>query len=186
MGGLVKNLTSLKFHGCAFNDLITSVFYLGAVPSLMELSFQRCSNSESWRFSVIHSLFSSPTFSPGIRWQKLRVLDVSGTILRKEMLDCLLVYDPKVSLTHLYAENCVLQPIRVPGHSKIEFISLAGSSSTQMFKLVDGWAAHPTVIEINASGCELNQGEREDLVRKHVNVLFNFSVEFQESVRIKI
>lgn len=119
-------------------------------------------------------------------WHQLQQLDISETarcpVVKRRLLD------PESTVTRLYAEKCRLKPSKVPAESRIEFLSLAGcraSTSELVFQAINEWASHPTVTEINASGCNLTDAQREELVRKHPGVVFNLSKEFQESVRLE-
>jgi hypothetical protein len=38
---------------------------------------------------------------------------------------------------------------------------------------------------MNVSGCEMSQAQREQLVTRHNNVIFNISVETEESPRVE-
>lgn len=171
----LRKLVSLKIEGCSHVDAFCALYFC-ANESLEELSLQRCTFSEPSAFT-----FSDPVYT---MWP-LKLVDVSGNLAASTVLHYVML-DPESSVTHVYMEKSFLAPGKVPRHSRVEFISLAGCYSFKLFKMIDRWASHPTVKEINASGCALTDEQREELVRKHRNVVWNLSAEFQESARVKI
>ena len=121
-------------------------------------------------------------------WQSLKLLDLSEMrhggvqLLKQWVLD-----NAECQITHLYLEKYHLIPRRVmPPHLKLEFLSVAGynaGSSECTFLDIKAWAAIPSKREINASGSNLNQVQRDELVTKHPNVEFDLSEDFRESPR---
>ena len=94
------------------------------------------------------------------------------------------------SITHLYMERCFLIPRITYDNLRIEFVSVAGLRDHEhptvlAFDCIRNWAALPSLKDMNASGCQMSQAQREQLVTDHQNVTFNISVEFQESPRVE-
>lgn len=87
------------------------------------------------------------------------------------------------------SKKCFVYSDRIPDHSKIKHVSLAGckaQNSNVLFDVIDQWASHHVIETINASGCTLTESQREELLRKHKNVSFNLNEKFEESVRVKL
>ena len=140
------------------------------------------------RGSVLQDYKPLPTTS---YWNQLKVLDISGTgYFPQARFEEVLKSVPDCSITHLYMERCLRIP-RIVGHdhlSKIEFLSVAGlrnSARVLAFECIQNWAALPSLTGMNVSGCEMSQAQREQLVTRHNNVIFNISVETEESPRVE-
>ena len=173
----------------------------------MTLKFERCRNTErslecflracpevknlSLKGSVLKWANYSRIF-PTTFWNKLKVLDISGTGWRFPRLvyEQVLKHIPDCSITHLYMERCLLIPRITYDKLKIEFVSVAGLRDLEYprvlaFNCIRNWAALPSLTGMNASGCQMSQSQREQLVTDHQNVTLNISVEFQESPRVE-
>lgn len=136
--------------------------------------------------------FLPPPPPPRNTGQVLKVLDLSGMQEYLEILvDEWLVSNLECKVTHLYMENVHFLPRSVPAHLQIEFISVAGYYphsggwfGEQEFADIDAWAKIPSMREINASGVRMNQVQRNYLVEKHPNVVFDLNEEISESPRL--
>jgi hypothetical protein len=80
----------------------------------------------------------------------------------------------------------------MPPHLKLEFLSVAGYQArgvdgvgeTSTFLDIESWAAIPSMREMNVSGCNLNEVQRQSLVATRPNVVFDLSEDFRESPRL--
>lgn len=172
----LDSLVTLKFERCCNADMSLTNF-LRACPAVRNLSMKgSVLESDAWNFrEPQHGTFST-TF-----WIQLKVLDISETgyfpdVVYQEVLknirDC--------SITHLYMERCLRIPLIIYDNLKIEFVSLAGlrdhenhRNARTAFDSIRNWAALPSLKEMNASGCQMSQAQREELVARHRNVIFN-------------
>jgi hypothetical protein len=176
-------LVTLKFERC-WNPDRSFEGFLRSCPALKNLSLKGSvavlePHEYRWDF-------------PTNFWNTLKVLDISGTgcfphqlyaKVLKNIADC--------SLTHLYMERCLRIPRIVRhDHLKLEFLSVAGLRDVEYprvlaFECIQNWAALPSLTGMNVSGCEMSQAQREQLVTRHNNVIFNISVETEESPRVE-
>ena len=149
-------------------------------PSIKEFTVRWCVDGFSGHYVP---------YERGIRKWRLKFFDCSSSdnnfprIFHENLLD-----DPECPTTHLYLENCWVRPRKIPNHSKIQYVSLAGCKanwSKDLVNVIDQWASHHAVKRVNASGCRLTQTQRENLLRKHGNII-NLEEDFQESVRVKV
>jgi hypothetical protein len=177
----LENLETLKFERCCNVDM-GFVSCIRACPALKNFSV---------RGSDMHIMHPHRHF-PKNFWSQLKVLDVSGTRHYPViMYEAVLKDIPDCSITHLYMERCPRIPRISYDNLKIEFVSVAGlrndewRPSKAAFDSIRNWAALPSLKEMNASGCEMSQAQREQLVTDHPNITFNVSVEFQESPRVE-
>ena len=176
----LQNLVCLKLDGCSAAFAL-AVLYSKGNPSIKELSFRRCI------LGYPHH-YDPHDFS--IRRWRLKLFDCSEThdkIPRR--FHQIVLNDPECPTTHVYFEKCFVYSDRIPDHSKIKHVSLAGckaQNSDVLFDVIDQWASHHVIETINASGCTLTESQREELLRKHKNVSFNLNKKFEESVRVKL
>lgn len=168
------------------------VLYLTGRSPLKNLGLRGCEMlSDIFDDANILHLFQPPVENT---WQLLKVLDLSEicfdglNLLKRWVLD-----NAGCQVTHLYLEKYLLIPRRVmPAHLKIEFLSVAGYQAwgvdgvgeVSTFLDIEAWAAIPSMREINASGCNLNEVQRHNLVTTHPNILFDLSEDFRESPRV--
>jgi hypothetical protein len=135
--------------------------------------------------------FESPHPPPtgGIRLQQLKVLDLSDTgVDAMRFLRPLIVGNVDCQLTRLYLERCTVTPFLPSRITRtIEFLSIAGyAPSRHGFMDLTVWARRSSMKQINATGLDrnfINDWGRENLVRKHPNVVFDLSEDFKESPR---
>jgi hypothetical protein len=127
-------------------------------------------------------------------WQSLKLLDLSEMmeggvqLLKQWVLD-----NADCQVTHLYMEKYHVIPRRVmPAHLKLQFLSVAGYEAwgvdgvgeISTFLDIEAWAAIPSIREMNVSGCGLDEVQRQSLVAKRPNVVFDLSEDFRESPRV--
>jgi hypothetical protein len=180
----LNNLVTLKFERC-WNPDRSFAGFLRACPAVKNLSLKG-----SVVFLVPH--VSRRWNFPTNFWNTLKVLDISGTgSFPRHLYEKVLKNIADCSLTHLYMERCLRIP-RIVGHDllKIEFLSVAGLRDfahprVLAFECIQNWAALPSLTGMNVSGCEMSQAQREQLVTRHNNVIFNISVETEESPRVE-
>jgi hypothetical protein len=173
---------TLKFERCCNTDKSLECF-LRACPEVKNLSLKG---------SVLHQerTHYSRIF-PTTFFNKLKVLDMSGTgWFPRLVYEQVLKHVQNCSITHLYMERCFLIPRITYDNLRIEFVSVAGLRDLEYpkvlaFDCIRNWAALPSLKDMNASGCQMSQAQREQLVTDHQNVTFNISVEFQESPRVE-
>lgn len=177
---LLENLVTLKFERCCNVDM-NFIRFLRACPEVKHFSM---------RGSVLHIGHHHGPF-PTTFWQQLKVLDISGTgYFPAVVYENVLKNIPDCSVTHLYMEKCCRIPRFIYEHVKIEFVSVAGlrdetRPTILAFDSIRVWAALPSLKEMNASGCQMTQAQREELVTRHQNVTFNMNVRFEESPRVE-
>jgi hypothetical protein len=178
------------------------------LPNLVTLKFERCCNTDNSLESFLRVcpevknlslkgslLQQEPTeyrqTFPTTFWNKLKVLDMSGTgYFPRDVYEEVLKNVPDCAITHLYMERCLRIPHITYDNLRIEFVSVAGlrdhdHPTVSAFDSIRNWAALPCLKEMNASGCQMSQAQREQLVTDNQNVTFNISVEFQESPRVE-
>jgi hypothetical protein len=159
-----ENLKTLKFERCFAVDHAFRR-YLRVCPAIKNFSVKG-SILQYVGYWAMHL-----AYPPATSWAQMQSLDLSGT-------------RTIVKLVH----ERVLNPRPVYDHLKIAFLSVAGYRPSpgvgNAFDDIDAWASISTLNAMNASGCDLTQAERDELVRRHPNVLFNVNVEFEESQRI--
>jgi hypothetical protein len=171
-------LVTLKFERCCNTDMSFTSF-LRACPAVKNFSM---------RGSVLQDYKPLPTAT---YWNQLKVLDISGTgYFPQARFEEVLKSVPDCSITHLYMESCLRIPRITYDKLKIEFVSVAGLRDHEhptvfAFDSIRNWAALPSLKDMNASGCQMSQSQREQLVTDHQNVTFNIGVEFQESPRVE-
>jgi hypothetical protein len=179
-----ENLKTLKFERCFPVDKEFRR-YMRVCPAMKSFSLKG-SILQTYPLDFIDAAF--PPFPPADIWGQLQSLDLSGIGKMVKLVHERVLSAPECTVTHLYLEQCPILPRPVYDHLKIEFLSVAGyRPSTDVgnaFDEIDAWASIPTLKKMNASGCELTQGQRDELVRRHPNVIFNVNVEFEESPRI--
>lgn len=177
----LENLVTLKFERCCNVDM-SFLRLVSAAPELKNFSM---------RGSVRQ--MHPPGKFPTNFWNQLKVLDISGTGNYSGIVYWGILNNRDCPVTHLYMERCVTIPrIMYECNMKIEFVSVAGLrdkvTTTTRRRAIDSiryWAAIPTLREMNASGCQMSQAQRQQIVDRHPNVIFNMSREFQESPRVK-
>lgn len=179
----LNNLTTLKFERCMNVDT-EFLRYLRACPVIKNLSLK----GSLLAFVAPHPDVPADPAYPIDIWGQLGSLDISGTGRFPVLIHTRVLNVPGCQVTHLFMEKCGLIPSSIHDHMKIEFVSVAGYRPSvrhrNAFDDIDAWASISTLKEMNASGCELTQGQRDELVRRHPNVIFNVNVEFEESPRI--
>ena len=179
-----ETLKTLKFERCFAVDHDFRR-YLRVCPGLKNFSEK---GSIVYYVAWWSSILQSPYYSPATSWGQMKSLDLSGIGKIVKLVHERVLSAPECTVTHLYLEQCPILPRPVYDHLKIEFLSVAGyRPSTDVgnaFGDIDAWASIPTLKQMNASGCDLIQGQRDELVRRHPNVIFNVNVEFEESPRI--
>jgi hypothetical protein len=186
----LKNLVTLKIEDCIVDEQF--VQYVRYRTPLKNLSVRR----SRMGMALLH--FFVPQMPPrpiNAAHHCLKVLDISGmrdytpTLVNEWVLK-----DDLCQVTHLYMEGCTDDiPRRVSSnHLRIEFISFAGyrpyntyGLGRKIFEDIDSWAGISSVKRINASGCDMTQVHRDDLMRRHPNVVFNMSDQFEESPRFE-
>jgi hypothetical protein len=175
----LDNLTTLKFERCTDVDM-SFVRLVLASPSLKNFST---------RGSIRQGAYSPGQF-PKAFWNQLKVLDISGTSHYPFILfGQIIKYISGWSVTHLYMEKCSLVP-HIEYDVKFEFVSVAGLRDNERYRRtafdsIRRLAAVPSLKEMNVSGCQLSEEERQILVARHPNVIFNMSPRFEESLRIE-
>lgn len=187
---LLPNLVTLTVEHSQVD--IQFIRYLRARSSLKNLSLPET----YFGYVQLHPFLPPPPPRRNVG-AVLRVLDISGidpylTTLVNEWL----LRDVECKVTHLYMEDCHYLPHPVPAHLKIECMSVAKYSPlNERWDRIPGfrriqdirpWAAISTMREMNVSGCYLNEMERNDLVLRYPNVIFNLNEVFQPSVRVEL
>jgi hypothetical protein len=183
---LLDELVTLKFDNTVAD--MCFVRYLGGRHGLRNLTL----NYSNVGIAVLHFfLFHGPPPFPRIS-ENLKVLDLSGMNGEALLLfvNEWVVDNAQCNVTHLFMENSPIIPRRVSKNLKIEFLSVAGHRPPRayggsLFRSIKAWASIPSMKEMNASGCDLYDGQRRELRRKFQNVRFNLSVEFEKSPRVQ-
>jgi hypothetical protein len=120
----------------------------------------------------------------------LKVLDLSDVFADvRLLLEEWVLDDLECQVTHLYLENCPLNNRPPPEHLQLEFLSIAGErpySGDWLADWLHDWAAIPTMRKINASGCDLTEMMRDDLITTHGKVEFDLDEMFHRSPRIQM
>jgi len=174
---------TLKFERC-WNPDRSFAGFLRACPAVKNLSLK---GSVVFLVPCVSRRWNFPTNF----WNTLKVLDISGTgCFPRQLYEKVLLNIADCSLTHLYMERCLRIPRITYDKLKIEFVSVAGLRDHEhptvlAFDCIRNWAALPSLKDMNASGCQMSQSQREQLVTDHQNVTLNISVEFQESPRVE-
>jgi hypothetical protein len=176
-----ENLKTLKFERCFAVDHAFRR-YLRVCPAIKNFSVKG-SILQLVCYWAMHV-----AYPPATSWAQMQSLDLSGTGRIVKLVHERVLKDPQCPVTRLFLEQCPILPRPVYDHLKIAFLSVAGYRPSpgvgNAFDDIDDWASISTLREMNASGCDLTQAQRDELVRRHPNVLFNVNVEFEESPRI--
>lgn len=180
----LENLQTLKFERC-FGVDTEFRRYLRSCQALKNFSVKG---------SLLQLVFPGygagpdPDFESTI-WGQMRGLDLSGTGKYLKLIHDRVLNDHRCPVTHLFMEQCPLIPRNVHDHLKIQFLSVAGyrpcDGVEKAFDAIDAWASISTMERINASGCDLTEAERKELMKRHPNVLFNLNVQYEESPRVQ-
>jgi hypothetical protein len=191
---LLDELVTLKLDNCILD--MRFLRYLSGRRGLRNLTLTH-SDVGNFNFGVgfFHFfLFHGPPPSPRIS-ENLKVLDLSAmnaeallTFVNEWVVD-----NAQCNVTHLFMEKSQIIPRRVSKNLKIEFLSVAGyrpappsSCGEHVFRDLQAWASISSMKEINASGCDFYDAQRDELRRKFPHVSFNLSVEFEESPRVEL
>jgi hypothetical protein len=142
---------------------------------------------------IIHPMLLPGPPPPRNFEQVLRFLDVSRSSEdAMKLVREWVMYDEQCKVTHLFMEQCSDIPRCVMSvHLKIEVLSIAGYipetddvRETSIFLDILSWALIPSMREINASACRLNEEHRNALIKNSPNVVFDFNDNFRESSRV--
>lgn len=185
----LTNVKTLKLEWCA-GDMEFVRFLLARSP-LKNLNVR---GSYLYDRNFLHPLLSNLPSSKNFA-RVLKVLDISGAADDAfNLLTEWISNDEDCKVSHLYMEKCRLIPNGVmPTHMKIEVLSVAGyvryeitdyDWESSAFMDIQAWARIPSMREINASGCSLDEVQRDSLVTNYPHVVFDLNKEFRESPRV--
>jgi hypothetical protein len=189
-GAFLEKLVTLKVEHSVVD--VQVVRYLSARSPLKNLSLRGSGTGNANLDDTVVLRWFRPQVTN--TWQSLKLLDLSEMmnggvqLLKQWVLD-----NAECQITHLYLEKYHVIPRRVmPAHLKLEFLSVAGYQAwgvdgvgeTSTFLDIESWAAIPSMREMNVSGCNLNEVQRQSLVATRPNVVFDLSEDFRESPRL--
>jgi hypothetical protein len=188
---VLRNVVTLTIEDCYVNDQHLQIIRFCS-PTLKNLNVRRSSIIGTTMME--NSLPEVPLHVRNPR-QSLKTLDISEmtsytpTLVKNWVLD-----DNLCKITHLYVERCNKNIPRCVSsdHLRIEFISFAGyrpydsvEFGQKVFEDIDSWTGISSMKAINASACNMNEMQHDELMRKHPNVVFDFSVQFKQSPRVE-